>query len=46
MGRDGHKWRIFKDLEVIRDGPFQVIVADFVWKGLTDMITGKELLQH
>jgi len=21
MGRDGHKWRIFKDLEVIGDGP-------------------------
>ena len=33
MGRDGQKRRICKELEEIGDGPIQVIVVDFVWKG-------------
>lgn len=45
MGRDGNNWRVFKDLEVIGDGLIQVIVRDFVWKGLTDTTTGREILQ-
>ena len=45
MERDGHKWRVFKDLEVIVDGPVLVIVAYFMRKDLTDTIIGKGLLQ-
>ena len=45
MGRDGYKWRVYKDMEEIGDGPIQVTVVDFVWKGWTDMPTEKELIQ-
>jgi len=45
MERDGHKWRVFKDLEVIVDVPILVTVACFMIKDLTDKITENELLQ-